>query len=181
MKRILLIFLLLFISCGSSNTSNSSKAQKKPTKKEAFKKYTNGFVIQKLPNWEFHDFHGMLNYTPKRLMEVGREYIYNGVTATKRTIKKDETLQSIVDNYISMREKHNEIIKLERINEQTKYGESVVLVYTSEINLTKYKVIKQFYLHDNILYIVAYTAKSKFFDFFVNDAIHMMKTFTITE
>ena len=176
-SRILILLLTCFVVLTCCTTS---KKTTQLSEKELFEKLSNGFIIQKLPNWEFHGFHGVLNYTPKELMNVGQEYIYNGITANKRQLK-NETLASIVDDYIKLRKKHSEIIKLKKITEQTKYGESIVLIYTSEINRTKYKVIKQFYSYNNTLYIVSYTAKSKFFDFFVNDAIHMMKTFTITE
>ncbi|WP_420573049.1 hypothetical protein [Kordia sp.] len=179
MKKYFIFLLLILLSC-STTKNTQAKNTKKLTKKESFEKLSKGFVIQKLPNWEFHSFHGFLNYTPKELMTVGQEYIYNGVTVERRKIK-NETLTSIVSDYIKLVKSHDELIKLEKIREQTKYGESIVLVYTSEVNRTEYKVIKQFYLYNNMLYVVAYTAKSKFFDFFVNDAIHMMKTFTITE
>ncbi|KAB8155426.1 hypothetical protein EZY14_005945 [Kordia sp. TARA_039_SRF] len=186
MTRIILILLLLpfLVGCSSSDPTASSKTVKVEglTKREAFEKYSDGFSIQKLPNWEFHSFHGMLNYTPKRLMEVGREYIYNGVTVTKQKIK-DEVLADIVNDYIYERKKSefDEITVLKKVKEPTKYGESIVLIYTNKINYTEFKAIKQFYVYNGILYKVAYTAKSIFFDFFVNDAIHMMKTFTITE
>lgn len=174
LTKSLLIYLVVLTSC------TATKPTTKLSEKELFTKLSKGFIIQKLPNWEFHGFHGVLNYTPKELMNVGQEYIYNGIIAYKRQLKS-ENLTAIVDDYISKRKSLNEIIKLEKVKEQTKYGESIVVIYTSLINSTEYKSIRQHYVHNNILYVVSFSAKSKFFNFFVNDAIHMMKTFTITE
>ncbi|MBC8753552.1 hypothetical protein H2O64_02640 [Kordia sp. YSTF-M3] len=174
MKKYSLLLIIVFIGC------TTTKQTTKLSEKELFEKLSNGFIIQKLPNWTFHGFHGVLNYTPTDLMNVGYERIYNGITAYKRQLK-NETLQSIVDEFISERKSYYEISKLKKVKEQTKYGESIVVIYTSVINNIEYKAIRQFYIYNNTLYGVSFSAKSKFFDFFVNDAIHMMETFTITK
>ncbi|WP_162014334.1 hypothetical protein [Kordia algicida] len=166
--------IILLVGCSASkNNSDLSKS-------ELFTKLSKGFIIQKLPNWEFHGFHGVLNYTPKELMNVGYEYIYNGIIATTKEVG-EETLSSFVAKEIDRQNSLYKVTNFKKIIEQTRYGKSIVLVYDAEINRIDYKVIRQFYLHQGIIYEVAYSAKSKFFDFFVNDAIHMMKTFTITQ
>ncbi len=175
LKKYSLLLIIVFIGC------TTTKPITKLSEKELFEKLSNGFIIQKLPYWEFHGFHGVLNYTPKELMNVGYERVYNNISVHKRKIKDEETLQSIVDEYISRRKHYSKVIKLETVKEQTKYGESIVVIYTSIFNNIESRTIHQFYTYNNTLYGVSYSAKSKFFDFFVNDAIHMMKTFTITE
>ena len=178
MKNYVLLLFLVLMSCATTQNNSLEKARVKQQKE--FEKLSEGFIVQKLPNWEFHGFHGMLNYTPKQLM-FGHEYISNGLTVTKRPAI-NETLESAVNKYIYLREnsRYDIFRKLKRVKEQTKYGESTVLIYTIEVNGIEYKVIKQFYVYNDMLYIVGFTAKSQFFSYFVNDAIHMMKTFTIT-
>lgn len=81
--NILLICFLILSSC------STTKPTTQLSEIELFKKLSNGFIIQKLPNWEFHGFHGVSSYTPKELMNVGQEYIYNGITAYKRQLKRN--------------------------------------------------------------------------------------------
>ncbi|QHI37101.1 hypothetical protein IMCC3317_24790 [Kordia antarctica] len=90
--RYILFLLIVLTSCATKPTAKLSK-------KELFKKLSDGFIIQKLPDWEFHGFHGVLNYTPTELMTIGQEYIYNGIIAYKRELKNEKL--GVIDKMVA--------------------------------------------------------------------------------
>jgi hypothetical protein len=174
MKKYILLLIIVFIGC------ITTKPTTKLIEKELFEKLSNGFIIQKLPNWTFHDFHGVLNYTPTDLMSVGKEYIYNGITASNKKAN-GKTLQSIVDKDVNERMSFVKITNFKMFKKQTKYGESILLYYDVDVNGSKYKTIKQYYLHNDRVYRVYFSARKKYFDTYSKEAIQIMETFTITK
>jgi hypothetical protein len=168
--KALLLCCVLLTSCATT----------KPTKEEFFTKLSKGFSIQKLPNWEFHGFHGVLNYTPTALMSIDKEYIYNGMTASSSEVKGG-TLLAVVNREVNQRMKFMTITNLTKSKKQTKYGESYTVTYNSTMNNVSYTSITNYYKYNNRIYKVSFAAKDKYFGTYVNDALRMMLTFTITE
>jgi len=158
----------------------TSCATTKPTKEELFTKLSKGFSIQKLPSWEFHGFHGVLNYTPKALMNIGKEYIGNGITVSSSEAKKG-TLLAVVNRELNQWMKFATITNITKSKKQTKYGESYTVTYNSTINNIAYTAITNYYKYNNRMYKVSFSAKDIYFSNYVNDALQMMLTFTITE
>ncbi|WP_430408578.1 hypothetical protein [Kordia sp.] len=173
MRRFLIlsIFLLLATSC------TSLKEQLQDEK--LFTELSEGFTLQKLPNWTFHGFHGVLNYTPIDLMDIGKEYIYNNVSAYKSKEPTSKDLKTVITDQLNRRFSH--ISNMKMYTATTKYGHSIVLTYDSQYGETTYNCIYQFYKYKRYVYRVAYVAKVEYFDTYYNDAITIMKTFTITE
>lgn len=158
----------------------SSCATTKPTKEVLFTKLSKGFSIQKLPSWEFHGFHGVLNYTPKALMNVSKEYIGNGITVSSSKAK-DATLLATLNRELNQRMKFATITNIRKSKRETKYGDSYNVTYNSTINNISYKAIRSYYKYNNRIYNVSFVAKEKYFGNYVNEALQMMLTFTITE
>ncbi|MFK7748435.1 MAG: hypothetical protein AB8B65_08600 [Kordia sp.] len=178
-KYIVLIFTIILASCVSLSTKKA-EIKKQLIKPELMPKLSKGFVIQKLPNWQFHGFHNVLHYTPKELMDVGDEFIYNSISASNND-SKGESLQSIVDRSINKRMNTVKITNFKMFKEPTQYGESIIVTYDSKISGKEYKTIKQYYKYKSRVYRVFFSARKKNFDKYSKDAIRMMKTFTITE
>ena len=166
-------------SCVSLATKKA-EIKKQLMKPELMPKLSKGFVIQKLPNWQFHGFHNVLHYTPKELMDVGDEFIYNSISASNSDAK-GRSLQSIVDNAVNKRMSHIEITNFKMFSEPTRYGESIIVTYDSKVRGKEYQTIKQYYKYKGRVYRVFYYARKENFDKYSKDAIRMMKTFTITE
>lgn len=169
----------MMMSCVSLSTKKA-EAKKQLIKPELMPKLSKGFIIQKLPNWQFHGFHNVLHYTPKELMDVGDEFIFNSISASNGDAK-GRSLQAIVDDAVNKRRNTIEITNFKMFKEPTRYGESIIVTYDSKVKRSEYKVIKQYYKYKARVYRVFFTMRKEYYDKYVNEAIQMMKTFTITE
>jgi len=177
-KFIILILGITMVSCATK--IDKAAIKKQLTRKELHPKLSKGFMIQKLPNWQFHGFHNVLHYTPKELMDVGDEFIYNSISASNRDAK-GKSLQVIVDDAINKRMNSIKITNFKMFKEPTKYGESIIVTYDSKVRGKQYKTIKQYYKYKARVYRVFFSVRKEYYDTYVNEAIQMMKTFTITE
>jgi hypothetical protein len=163
MQKVTLIFVFLLVI--TSCTSLKDKSVK-------------NFTLKKLPNWTYHNDHNVFSYTPNNLMIVADEYIHNRVSAFKFNKPTNKDLKTyITDSY----ESRNYTSNLKMYTAETIYGNSIVLTY--DLNYTDgiSKSITQYYKYKNHVYYVSYTAKEQYFDTYYDDAIAIMKTFTITE
>jgi len=177
-KYIILIIGFAVVSCASK--IDKAVIKKQLTDSELLPKLSKGFTIQRLPNWQFHGFHKVLHYTPKELMDVGDEFIYNAISASNND-SKGRSLQAIVDDDINKRMSHVRITNFKMFTEPTKYGESVIVTFDSKINRKDFQNIQQYYKYKSRVYRVFFSARKKYYDTYADEAIQMMKTFTITE
>lgn len=179
MKKII-VLILGFTLVGCAIKFDKKAIKKELTNSELYPKLSKGFTIQKLPNWQFHGFHNIMHYTPKELMDVDDEFIFNSISASNHDAK-GRSLQTIVDDAINKRMNFVEITNFKMFREPTRYGESIIITYDSNVRGKEYKNIKQYYKYKARVYRVFFIVRKENYDTYVNDAIRMMKTFTITE
>ncbi|MEM6719884.1 MAG: hypothetical protein AAF611_11235 [Bacteroidota bacterium] len=177
-KYIVLIIGFVLVSCASKLDIRTLKDQL--TDSKLYQKTSKGFTIQKLPDWEFHGFHNILHYTPKEFMNKGDDFIQNAISASNYDAG-GKGLQTIVDTNVEKGLCCFKVTNFKMFTEPTRYGESIIVTFDSKINKKEYKNIWQFYKYKNRVYRVFFSARKRYYDRYANEAIQMMKTFTITE
>ncbi len=122
--------------------------------KERYDRLSKGFTIRSLPNWTFHGYHDIFNLTPNDLMNKGKEYIGNYVSAYKYRKSSNAPLDSIVENDFK-RMYSTEVINPKKYTASTKYGESIVVTYQEKHGTYEYQCVRQFYKYKDYVYKVS--------------------------
>lgn len=170
--KIAIVFLLVLSSCAS--------LKEKYQDQDLYNRLSKGFVLEKLPNWTFHGYHAVLNFTPTDLMDKGKKYMINNVTAYKSRKPSKVALEKSVGNQFK-NGVNAKITNLKTYTAETKYGTSIVATYDASGGSIKSKAIWQFYKYKGYVYKLSYTAEVEYFDTYYEDALKIMKTFKIVE
>ncbi|WP_370226921.1 hypothetical protein [Mesoflavibacter sp.] len=170
MKKLIIIFCVIFFSCGTQN----SQIKLKTIRHSHFK-------IQYPNTWVRFGGVGHINLTPKKLKDLNPEDELNNISVNKNPfyIEKFNGVENTLNEHgrtLRPREINKEYV-LTKLPEGSKYIYKIESTIERQSFKEKFKRLEFFYVRDSKLDYIAFQMEEKLFDKYFDDAMLIINSF----
>ncbi|WP_336127484.1 hypothetical protein [Mesoflavibacter sp. CH_XMU1422-2] len=170
MKKLIIIFCIIFFSCGTQNSQIKLKTIK-----------DSDFSVQYPNNWDRFGSMGYVFFRPKELRKIRPDFELNSISLSKNPfyIEKFNGVENTLNE-------HGRTLRRGEINKEyvlTKLPEGSKYIYKIESTIErqsfkeKFKRLEFFYVRDSKLDYIEFHMEEKLFDKYFDDAMLIINSF----